>query len=339
MALEKKAGKSGKRALQEIVSIDYGTTALKVVKLKMIKEQLTLVGAELLPAIDLTSNDERLPKMELGSQLLSNYSSICFNSDQAIVRLINLPAQSDPSGTNKQIREQFNIDADAFRLSHMVLNPHHAKSGLTVMAVAVPEYQVQLILSQMASGPPAPRSMEVAGLTSLTSFMMGYEDELADSAVCFIETGAKSTFIFFINRGNLVLLRKYDLGGEMLFEQVEKTMGVDREMALSIITEGAIDLSGMIQEVMGFLIRQLTISRDFVERQENCRIGKVFLSGGVSMSTAWLEFVANATNTETEAVNPFKELEIAPDAIPEKIEGHEPRFTAAIGAGLGAMNI
>ena len=70
----------------------------------------------------------------------------------------------------------------------------------------------------------------------------------------------------FVNKGAIILARKLDVGGDAVVDRVQKHLGVEREMAESIMSEGAIDISQSVREVIDPFLRQMMISRDFVER-------------------------------------------------------------------------
>ena len=52
--------------------------------------------------------------------------------------------------------------------------------------------------------------------------------------------------------------------------------------AQQILFDGSFDISQPIAEVMGPFEKQLIVSRDFVERRENCRINKIYAAGGAA---------------------------------------------------------
>ena len=128
-----------------------------------------------------------------------------------------------------------------------------------------------------------------------------------------------------------------EVGGEAVVEQVQKSLGVDREMAESIMSEGAIDISQAVKEVLDPFLRQMMISRDFVERQENCRVATTFITGGMSLSRYWAAEFMRATGMEVQPWDPMEGLAVAPGAVPQRLQGQPCRFSAAIGAARGAM--
>ena len=133
-------------------------------------------------------------------------------------------------------------------------------------------------------------------------------------------------------------MRTLDLGGETLVERLQTQWGLDRETALGALGQGAtIDISQSVHELAGPFLRQLSISRDFVERQENCKINHAYLSGGMALIWNWLTELRNATGLDVQPWNPFQGMTLAPGAYPAALAGQETRFTAAVGAALGVL--
>jgi hypothetical protein len=117
--------------------------------------------------------------------------------------------------------------------------------------------------------------------------------------------------------------------------KIQQQMGVDREVAQGIISDGSFDISSCVRDVMGPFLRQLSISRDFVERQEKCRIGELYLSGGMSLSKYWVEAIGKGSKMKVHLWNPFEPIHIPTGAYPADLAGQETRFAAAVGAALG----
>ena len=325
-----------KKSISDLICVDLGSTSTKVVRLRQGKDQPVLVGADILAPVSFIPPENEKPKLRLPAPLLTNYGAMCISSAKSLVRMINISGHERNQPLENQIRNQFSID-ESFRVSYLNLSGHYGKGENRVLAIALPEDEVQMLLAMTSSGPPAPHSLEISGLTTLTSFMEGPVKEFRDDALCLIEAGAKSSYIFVLVKGKLSLLRKYDIGGEHVVAEIEKKLGVDAQMAMTILSEGAIDLSVMLEDIMGSVLRQLSISRDFVERQEKCRIRQIYLSGGMSLSKFWKQAVQQTTGLACLSWNPLADITIPQGAYPEKFNGLEILFASAIGAGLGTF--
>ena len=92
-----------------------------------------------------------------------------------------------------------------------------------------------------------------------------------------------------------------------------------------------------MSDVMDGFVKQIMVSRDFVERRENCRISKVYVSGGATKSRDWLTELRTALGYDVSLWNPFDAVKVADGMLGENLKDHESRFAAALGAALATL--
>jgi Tfp pilus assembly PilM family ATPase len=315
---------------QNLLGFDFGSTAFRAVHLRRIKNQLTVVGAALFPPVDLASESVSLP--ELPESFDAPYASLCVSHEQAAVRILTLSGTGDLSA---QIREQFGPGTDA-RIAQFSITPPHVKP-VRVLAAALPEKVVETCLDLFRSGPPALCNLEISGLSALSAGLFALGEDAAQGPLCLLDVGAKATIVFFMNRGAPVLIRKYDVGSDRFLEKVQGELNVDEATAIGVLHEGAVDVTQIFKGVMDSVIRQVVISRDFVERNEKCRIVKIHCSGAISATPFWRQMLRDVASMEVETWSPLDRLAVLPGAFPEECQGSETRFAAALGAALNVM--
>jgi Tfp pilus assembly PilM family ATPase len=152
-----------------------------------------------------------------------------------------------------------------------------------------------------------------------------------------IEQGARVTFVAFFHKGELALVRKFDSGYFHFLDRIQKNLGVDQATAENIVTDGSFDISQIIREVADPFIKQLVISKHFIERRENCQLAKLYLPGGKSVSRDWQKEVRAAVGLETAGWNPFEGMSLEADAVPAQYQDRLSCFAGAVGAALGTF--
>ena len=85
------------------------------------------------------------------------------------------------------------------------------------------------------------------------------------------------------------------------------------------------------------LIKQLVISKHFIERRENCLIAKLYLPNGKGISRDWQNEVKTAVSLPIDFWNPFEGLALGPGAMPQQYAGQFNCFSGALGAALGTF--
>jgi len=343
MTTEQQKKRHGRKAPSDLLAVDIGSTGSKLVRVKKAKEGFVVVGADILPTVSLngTRSEGSLDSLrELPKGFRTNYVAVSVSSERSVVRLLSLPGQPQSSAAvEAHLREHAGLEGD-YRLSYnssSIKKNGRGRVETKYLAVAMPEREAAAVLSLVPAGPPAPWSLELSGLGALTAFLHGPGKAHEEESVGVIEGGARVTYLALFCKGQLVLVRKFDFGCETLVTKVEQTMGVEREVAEGIIADGSFDISNCVRDVMGPFLRQLSISRDFVERQEKCRIARLYLSGGMSLSHYWVDAVRSGTKLDVQTWNPFEGVRVAAGAYPERLKGQQTRFTAALGVALGAF--
>ena len=155
--------------------------------------------------------------------------------------------------------------------------------------------------------------------------------------VCLIEIGVRFTYVAFFHRQQLQLINRFPVGGSTLQQEVQSELGVDADMAQAILQDGSVDVVAPIRRGLAPLMKQLSVYREFVERQNKRALDGVYLSGGEAGSANWQSAVEEVLGIPSSPWSPFEKVEIAPDAFPDSLKGQELRFSAAMGAALAGM--
>jgi Tfp pilus assembly PilM family ATPase len=335
LKLKSSSGKErGGRRLANLLSLDFATSGIKAVRLKKTKEQIVLAAADILPNIAESAEERPV----LSKPLSAYYVALCATMDNTIMRVFPQILPEENEDIEAIVRENLSTASD-YRTSGLVLSRARGKRESSVLGVAVPEKTVQRYLSLFASGAPAPRSLEISGLAAFSAFLFNYGAQTENQTICLIETGARYTYAAFLCRNQLQLVNRFDVGGDMLQRQVQGALGVDTEMAETILSGGSVDVSGPIRQVLNPFTRQLSIYREFVERQSKSSLSGVYISGGQATSSYWQAAVKEVLGVVPQIWDPFEKISIAQGAFPEKFKGQEPRFAAAVGAALAGMDV
>jgi len=330
-----------RRGPSDLLALDLATTGTKLVRIRRGKDNLALVGMDILPPLplkELTPDQQKhLLKDIVPNSLLANYAALTVTSETTVVRLLSLPGHTEQSQLDEShVRENLGLEGE-YRLGWVITSPPRGKSETKLLVAAMPESEALALLSLAPLGAPAPVSLEIAGISVLNSFMRGPGAQNAQESFGILDSGAKTSFLALFSKGNLSLIRKFEFGGDAVTNKVQQQLGVNKEIAQGIISDGSIDISQSVHEVMDPFLRQISISKDFVERREDCRLNRIFLSGGMSLSRYWVAELSKATGMEVQSWDPLEGLTILPNAIPDAMQGQKTRFTAAVGAALGAL--
>ena len=325
-----------KRNYSDVLGLDVGTSATKVVRIKRINGNPTLVAADILPAIGFSAQGALPPfSSQLSKGLKSRYVALATSGSGSIIKLLTFPPHHEKS-TDDQVSELMGLgNSSDFRIAYESVQETHGESR--VLAVALPNSIAVAMAGLFPEGTPAPCSVEVSGLASLTAYQRGPGTLHTDDCVAMIDFGAAVTLVSFFFKGSLVLIRKFDFGAVNILKKLQDNLGVDQEVAAGILNDGSFDVSRIMHQAMEHFLQQLTIAWDYVERRENTRISKLYATGGGVSLRLWMQEVETTTGQLPVIWNPFEALVIQAGAFPDRLKGQEGRFSAAVGAVLGML--
>ena len=332
------------RGPSEVVSLDIGTTGIKAVRMRKTGDGAHVTGVGLLPPVELSNESGRKngdppdpEPLQLPPHLKARHATLTISAEDAIIKLLSLPGRFTDT-TESQIISSMGVeDESTYRVGYKVISEGRGRSESVVLAVALPNMSATYPLRLLPAGLPAPYSIEVAGLAAMSAFLHGPAMDLGEETIGAIDFGARVSFFAIFEKSRLVLIRKFNFGTEPVLEKIQALLCVDRETAQGVLSDGSFDLAQPIAEIMESFVKQLVISRDFVERRYNCSLSGLYASGGAVGSRDWLTELENAFGLEITPWNPFTGVSIEKTVDMAAIAGQESRFAAAVGAGLATF--
>jgi Tfp pilus assembly PilM family ATPase len=329
-----------KRGPSDVCGIDFGATGTKVVRMSRTSGEPTVLGADCLPVAPLVEEPGQPESAGAGTALppalKSRYAALTLTSREAIIKLLSFPGRFEPEDDGRILQSLGLKHSDAYRVSYRVLVEGTAKTESRILAVAVPENQARALAGRFATGLPAPNSIELSGLAALSAFLhspLGRSDEPTGV----LDVGGSVTSFGLFSQGQLGLFRRFDLGMADILGRIAQSLGVDDATALGVLADRSFDVSRTISTVMEPLIKQLIVSRDFLERRENCRIHKIVISGGLAVSEDTRRELRSALDLEPVVLNPFEGLACGAGVLSKDAQARPWRYTAAVGACLATL--
>jgi Tfp pilus assembly PilM family ATPase len=332
-----------KRKPSDVVGIHLDTGATRVVRLRKAKDTVSVTGIDSLPPAELVQKglegaaDGHVRPLVLPSRLRAPHACFALPSDTASVKLLSFSGPFDEKAQERIPASMGLSEAQDYRIATRVIIEGQGRAESRVLAVAMPGAHIQAVTQLLPHGTPAPYTAEVAPLAAITAFarFLGLSD--AGEAVGVIEIGTTASAFALFKSGTPLLFRLFEFGTGTIVDTVKEMLKVDRETAEGIISDGAFDISQPVRKAMAPLIKQLIVSRDFVERRENCAVSSLYVGGHMGIWGALLDDLHAALDLEVVPWNPLEGLDIHEDAIPGHLADQIHEFAAAVGACLPVM--
>jgi len=330
-SLQEKAVERGPRRMTSLLGLDFGASGIKAVRLNKTKGGVHLAAADILPATDPRSPE----RPDIPKPLLAYYASLCTSLDDSVVRVFNRKLEEGVS-MEEVAREALNV-SESHRIAVKVLDRQTGQRESSLLGTAMSDQAAQNFLELFSEKAPALHSMELAGLAAFSAFWLRGGRPKLGEVVCLIEGGARFTHVGFFYKNRPLLINRFSVGAEMLNQQVQKNLCIGADVAAGILSDGSVDVSGPVSTALGGFLKQLSVFREFVERQQKTHLSGVYLSGGLAAFPVWGETLARLLNIKPTVWNPFRRVNVSSELDLERFKGQEGRFAAAIGAALAGM--
>ncbi len=328
------------RAPRDVVGIDFGSSNIKCVRLRRQNQEISVESAAFLPPFQMPADpqpDYVPPPLSLPRSLLAPYCAVVVPSELAILKVLTFPGEFTAE-TEGQIVSHMGLDnPDQYRISYKVLQQGTPRTECRILAVAYPDRFAAIPPRLFPSGPPAPFSLEIAGLASLSA-LMAIPNALSGTETSgSLEIETHSSVFAIFHRGIPILIRKFNFGIDTVVSAIRQGLDVSPQIAYNLLTDGSIDVSQWVIATVQPFVKQLLVSRDFVERRENATLNRLYLCGSGARQPAIRKEIQHAFELEIMNWNPLEGLTVSPHALPEEVRGEECRLAAAVGAARAVI--
>ena len=172
----------------------------------------------------------------------------------------------------------------------------------------------------------------------VNAFELAMPDIFNKDAVALVDIGFKNTTICLLNKGELIVSRVVNIGGDKLTHGLAESMGISYAEAEGIKVGMAAEVQSNLEPLLTPLGRELRASVDFFEHQQDRTVSQIYVSGGSARS----EFIMKGLETELMAPckpwNPAATLQMSlPPAQISEVEQVAPQLAVAVGAAAAAF--
>ncbi len=355
-------GSQGKKRSQ-IIAVDLGSRTTKAVLLERRGDVLALTRYALLdaPASEIKHNPIKFAEhLRAVANALGNTTKHCaltLGVQEAMVKLVDFP--QIPLNEMRQVLKinhknylqqelpnhlfdchilppRSYVDLD--KVKERAVNAAASPLKLKVLATAAKQNLVnELTQSAMLAG-LSPVALVPNLIGPVNAFELASPEIFAKETVALIDIGFKQTTVCILDRGQLVLNRLVNIGGDHLTIGLADQMNISYAEAEGIKVGMAPEVETAMQLQVIPLGREIRASFDFFEHQNDRPVLQVYLSGGSGRSELVQSLLQSELGMECKTWNPTGCLQLAlPGQQAVDIEHVGPQLTVAIGTSLAAI--
>jgi len=172
----------------------------------------------------------------------------------------------------------------------------------------------------------------------LNAFEASMPEAYANETVALVDIGFKHSSICILDRGELILMRVVNIGGDRLTAGLAESMNISYAEAEGIKIGMPGEVQAALEAQVQPLGRELRASIDFFEHQQDRPVSRVYVSGGSAQSELILQILHSEMVVECKAWNPALFVQLAlPGQQAVEMEHIGPQLTVALGAALAAF--
>jgi len=358
MALPFLNGDSRKKRSQ-VLAVDLGNRTTKAVLLERRGETLALLRYALLdtPVYEKVISPEMLAEhLKAVVQALETKArqvTLAVGLDDTVIRLVELPQipveemrlvlKNNTKGYLQQDLPNHVFDCHIFQ-------PRQSadKTSETPKPGTIPKLKVLAVGARQRLIGDFYKAIKDAGLIGdyivpglvcpMNALELAQPEVFASEAIALVDIGFKHSSICVVDRGELMLNRVVNIGGDNFTAGLAEAMNITYAEAEGIKVGLAPETQSMIEAQVSPLGRELRASLDFFEHQQDRPVTQIYVSGGSARSELIVQTLRAELAVDCKTWNPTAPLQLAlPDQQAAEVEYVGPQLAVAIGAALSAF--
>jgi len=342
------------RKSKNLVGLDIGSSAIKLVELKDVKGggyRLVKSGLETLSPeaivdgaiMDASLVVDTVNRLVSTANVRNQDFGTSLSGHSVIVKKISLPAMS-PEELSESIRweaEQYvPFDINDVNLDYVVLESG-AGDTMDVLLVAVKKDKIGDYTSVISQAGRNPMLVDVDAFALQNAFEANYPIE-AGRIVALVNVGASVTNVNILAGSNTIFWRDISFGGNQYTDAIQKQLSLSFDQAESLKKgeragdHSVSEIFPILRSVSDDLAQELQKTFDFfLATTSTQRIDQLLLSGGSSRVVNFDTQLKERFGMPVEVMNPFRQIDISGTPVSaEWITENAPSLAVAVGLAV-----
>lgn len=321
--------------------LDIGTSAIKIVTLKTLKEKVELNSFDL----EHSGDDLGAVLKKLVDASGVKTAGISVSGSSTVVRYADFPLMSED-----ELKESLKFEAQKyipFPISEVSLDSFILKDNLPgnrmliLLAAVRKDFISQRVKTIQETGLKI-ESVDFDSLALVKAFNFNYPREEYggedNRAVGLLNVGASSSNLNILEDGIPVFSRDIRIAGNDITQKIQEALALDFESAERLKTgaeKGGLDkASAAIEQVFSDLAEQIRSSFDYYESQSSSSVNRIFLSGGGASFPDLKDKLAGILGAPVDYWDAFKKIEVPGTLDAGGIKALSAQMAVAVGLAL-----
>jgi type IV pilus assembly protein PilM len=334
------------------VGLDIGSSAIKLVELRMVDGKLHLqrVGVEPLPLGAIVDGEimdsslvvDAIHRLSDQARLKNTACATSLSGHSVIVKRIKVPTMSDEElleSIQWEAEQYIPFDINDVRLDYLVLSEGEpGPDKMDVLLTAVKRDKVNDYVSVISQTGKTAAIVDVDVLAVQNAYEANYDCD-PTKVVALVNMGAAVTNITILARGTSVFYRDLSLGGNLITEALQREFNLSFSQAEgfkhgdSLDRYSAADARGVQDTVSAEMATEIRRVFDFFSTATSeGPVEELMLSGGCALTPNLQQILGEVLEVPTKVMNPFRKVRYKPsDFDDEWLHSIAPMMAIAVG--------
>jgi len=318
----------GAKKKKDIVGIDIGSSAIKLVQLRETKGVYHLANLGMAPlapeaivdnaVMDSGTVVETLKNLVESHKVKTKNVSTSISGHSVIIRKITLPIMTEEeleSSIQWEAEQYIPFEINEVDLDFQILgeNPKDP-SQMEVLLVAAKKDFVSDYVTVFKEAGLNPVVMDIDCFALENAFEANYEFS-AEEVVALINIGAGTLNVNVLRGNRSLFTRDIQVGGNMFNEEIQKRLGLNSEDSDRVKLGGEhpdVDqdvLAEVLKEATDQLAQEIQRSLDFFSATSSDeKVNKVYIAGGVAKAPSVKDALGKKLGVPVEVLDPFQQV-------------------------------
>lgn len=340
---------------RDVVGIDIGTSAVKVLQLRESGRGYSLVSWGMAPLppetivegaiMDASQVTAAISQIFVENKIKAKDVVTAVSGNAVIVRKIKVPKMSEEELADTiqwEAEQHIPFSIEDVNIDFQVIDPGPPEGGeMDVLLVAVKRDIINDYQNIIAAAGLSVVVVDVDVFALENAYEINYEVS-RDEVVALVNVGAAVTNINIIKGGFSALTRDVPKGGNHYTEAIQKDLGLSFESAEALKMGGTVaghsfeEVRPIIDTISNEIAVEIHRSFDFFySNYQDQTISKIMLSGGCARLPGLAEVLKQRLGVEVEIANPFRNVTVDPKLFdPEYLDHIAPLCAIPVGLAL-----
>ena len=341
-----------------LVGLDVGSSTIKAVELnhrsKSGNFELSRLGVAPVPAeaivqgafLNASAITDAIREAVDNGKIKTKNVAAAVSGHSVIVKKVSLPNMTREE-LDEQIRweaEQYiPFDVNEVNLDFEILEGGASEGQMEVLLVAAKKDLIDDYVQVITEAGLVPVAIDVAAFAVENAFETNYDFSPSET-IALVNIGAQVVNINILSGGVPCFTRDITTAGNQFTEEIQKALSISFDEAERIKLGGRgsdsqdvvpQEVEAAIQAVTETVIGEISRSLDFFgATSADNRIEKVYLSGGASRASGFVDAFRDRTGLPVELLNPLSRMLPSTRFDPEFLEDMAPSLSVGVGLAL-----